>query len=130
MVSRSPPPKRMCANDVKKIFCQSHDSWLTSLRRSAVVQGLDVPGRELNSKPHAAEKDFTNRIFHGEQCRGLAIHTQLSSLCLKPDQKARLGWYFLRTVRNFLAISYFMANFLDRFSPHSFRRFDNLVVLP
>src|SRR5229473_6025575 len=35
-----------------------------------------------HSTPHSEEKNFTNRIFHGEQCRGLAIYTQLLSLCL------------------------------------------------
>jgi hypothetical protein len=43
-----------------------------------------------HSKPHSEEKNFTNRIFHGEQCRGLAIHTQLLSLCLKFDRKVRV----------------------------------------
>jgi hypothetical protein len=36
----------------------------------------------------------------------------------------------LCSASNFLAISYFMTNSLDHFSPHLFRRFDNLVVLP
>lgn len=28
-------------------FCQSHTSWLTSLGLSAVVRGIDVPGRKV-----------------------------------------------------------------------------------
>jgi hypothetical protein len=36
----------------------------------------------------------------------------------------------LRTLKNLLAISYVMTNFLKRFLPSLFRRFDSLVVLP
>src|SRR5260370_39320347 len=39
-----------------------------------------------HSTPHSEEKNFTNRIFHGEQCRGLAIYSQLSSFGLKFDR--------------------------------------------
>ena len=31
----------------EETFCQSHDSWLTLLRLSALVRGSDVPWREL-----------------------------------------------------------------------------------
>jgi len=46
--------------------------------------------REKSSQRRFEEKNFTNRIFHGELRRGLAIHTQLSSLCLQFDCKVRL----------------------------------------
>ena len=54
-----------------------------------MARGLDVLGRKFIPNAHPEEKDFTNRIFHGKQCRGLAIHTQLSSLCLKFDLRVR-----------------------------------------
>lgn len=58
------------------------------------------------------------------------MHTQLSSHCRKLVREVRLCRYPLSFASNFLAISYFMANSLDRFSARLFRRFDNLVVLP
>lgn len=45
-------------------FWQLHTSWLTLLRLSAVVRGVEVPGRKLIPNPHSKEKDSTNCIFH------------------------------------------------------------------
>src|SRR5258708_35770988 len=67
-------------------FCQSHTSWLT--RWDFLLRyGHRRAGAKSHSKQHSEEKNFTNRIFHGEQCRGLAIYSQLSSLCLRFDCK-------------------------------------------
>jgi len=96
-----------------KFFSQLNLSWLTSImvppERRTRKQFLPIAyfmanfagnfllwyeawtcAREKSSQRRFEEKNFTNRIFHGELRRGLAIHTQLSSLCLQLDCKVRL----------------------------------------
>jgi len=54
-------------------------------------------------------------------CRRIA-GSRFVKLCSVPNP--------FRPGSTLLAISSFMTTLLDRFSPHLFRRFDNLVVLP
>ena len=54
---------------------------------------------KCHSTPHSEEKNFTNRIFPGEQCRRLAIYAKLLSLFLKLNCKVRLWWYPCASLR-------------------------------
>ena len=127
----SPPTTRAHVCEMRENnFCQLHTSWLTSLGPSAVVRGLDLPGRVF--RLNRTLKRIFSPIAYFMANSGMELRFTLNCRRIARSWSVKFGSVAtpLRTASNFLAISYFMANFRGRFSTHLFRRFDNLVALP
>jgi len=69
-------------------FHQSHTSWLTLPGLSAVVRGLDVPGRKLI--PNRTPRKVISPISYFMANSGLDFHAQLSPRCLTLAREDRM----------------------------------------